>query len=96
MSLLGTFTQQPNEVMDYDLDFSNWLPIGDTVSSVTLSVSPSMTMPPSYAINASGTVVKVWVYAGGVNGTTYKITARATTAEFRVKEAEIKVKVKEI
>ena len=39
-------------------------------------------------------VVKVWV-GGGTDGTTYKITATVTTQGNRVKQAEIKVKVKE-
>lgn len=96
MALLGTYTQQPNEVLDYDLDFSEWMPSTDTVASATIAVTPTMTTPPSYAINAARTKVKVWVYAGGVDGTTYKITVRATTTEFRVKEAEIKVRIKEV
>ncbi len=31
MAILGTFTQQPAEVLDYDIDFSQWLPEADYV-----------------------------------------------------------------
>jgi Fe-S cluster assembly iron-binding protein IscA len=40
--------------------------------------------------------VKVWVYAGGTSGVTYKVTVLATTNDSRVKEAELKVKIKEV
>ena len=96
MALLGTFTQQPNEVLDYDLDFDDWLPTADYIDSVELFVTPTMPTPPSYAIAPSSTRVKVWVYAGGTSGTAYKFTVRATTNDQRVKEAEIKVRIKEV
>ena len=50
MAILGTFTQQPNEVLDYDIDFSQWLPAADYVDSVVLLCEPAMPTPPSYAI----------------------------------------------
>ena len=95
MALLGTFTQQPNEVLDYDIDFSEWLPTADYVGSVVLLCSPAMPTPPSYAISPNSERVKVWVYAGGTDGTSYKLTIRATTNDQRVKEAEIRVRIKE-
>jgi hypothetical protein len=96
MAILGTFTQQPNEVLDYDIDFSQWLPEADIVDSVVLTVAPSMPTPPSYAIAPNSERVKVWVYAGGTNGQTYKFTVRATTNDLRVKEAEFRVRIKEV
>lgn len=96
MAILGTFTQQPNEVLDYDIDFVDWMPAGDVITSAELTVEPSMPTPPSYAINPAGTKVKVWVYAGGTNGLVYKFTVRATTSDSRVKEAEIRVRIKEV
>ena len=46
------------------------------------------------AFNLEDGVVKVWT-TGGTDGTTYKITATVTTQGSRVKQAEIKIKVKE-
>lgn len=94
MAVVGKPTRQPNEVQDYDIDFSEWMPSGDTIASVALSCSPTATIPPSYAV--SGKVVKVWTYQSMVAGTTYKITVSVTTNDGRVKEAELLVKVKEI
>lgn len=95
MAILGTFTQQPNEVLDYDIDFSEWLPPADYVESVVLLCEPDMPTPPSYAISPNTERVKVWVYNGGTNGVAYKLTVRATTNDQRVKEAEIRVRIKE-
>ena len=93
MAIVATVLQQPMDVQDYDLDFSEWMPTTDTVASAAISCDPAMAVPPSYAI--SSPYVKVWVYQGGVSGAVHKITVRATTAEGRVKEVEMRVKIKE-
>lgn len=96
MSLVGTVKQQPNDVQDYDIDFSEWFPVEDTITEAVVSVAPAMPIPPSYAIAPNGKRVKVWIYAGGTSGTTYQVTVRATTNDGRVKEVELKVKIKEV
>lgn len=96
MSLVGTVKQQPNDVQDYDIDFSEWFPADDVITDAFVDVTPAMPVPPSYAISPDGKRVKVWVYAGGVSGTTYQITVRAATNDGRVKEVELRVRIKEI
>jgi len=96
MSLIGTAKQQPNDVQDYDIDFSEWFPVDDFITSAEVDVSPSMPTPPSYAISPDGKRVKVWVYNGGTSGVTYQVTVRATTNDGRVKEVELRVKIKEV
>ena len=87
---------QPNDVNDYDLSFDEWFPAGDVITSVVMSCAPVMVTPPTHAIAPGGRTVKVWVYAGGVHLTTYKITVRAITSDGRAKEVELIVKVKEV
>jgi len=94
MPIVGTVYPQPNDVTDYDIDFSEYFPPDDTIVSVVLSCTPAMPVPPSYAINSPA--VKVWVYAGKVHKTDYKITARAITNDGREKEAELVVKCREV
>lgn len=96
MSVVGTVRQQPNDVQDYDIDFSEWFPVDDRIVSASISVSPAMPTPPSYAISPSGQVVKVWVYEGGTSGTTYQVSLKATTNDGRVKEVELRVRIKEV
>ena len=101
MMILGTFTKQPNEVLDYDIDFSDFLPTVDSVASVakTIETNPdplavTTLVLGANSISASGKVVKQWVSAG-TDGQTYKIQLTITSVGGRVKEAEFRVKVKE-
>lgn len=94
MAIIAKLYPQPNDTQDYDIDCSEWLPAGDNVQSVVLTCVPAMPNPPMYSIN--GQKVKVWIYSGGVNGTTYKITVRPTSVAGRSKEGEIIVKIKEV
>jgi hypothetical protein len=88
MALIGKFTQQPRDTLDYDIVCS-WLPTGDFVTAVDLSVAPAG-LNVSYAIN--GRTVKIWAY-GGTSGTTYKVTALVSSNGYRTKETEMKIKV---
>lgn len=98
MAILEKYEQQPGERLDYDIDFDTLFlsALGDTApgpAGVEVFAQPaSITIDDFELIQGK---VKVWV-TGGVSGTTYKITARVTTAAGRVKEAEIAVKVKEV
>lgn len=97
--ILATITQQPNDRIDYDVDFSEWFPVGDIVNDAMVTVSPV-----GLSVNSSVTHprVKVWV-TGGTTGSTYKITvlgkASVTLTEpgnaNRYKEVELKVKIKD-
>ncbi len=96
MSVVGSVKQQPNDVQDYDIDFSEWFPSDDVITSAAISVGPVMPTPPSYAISPDGKSVKVWVFAGGESGVKYQVTVRAATNDGRVKEVELRVSIKEI
>ena len=95
MTILAKFEKQPADVQDFDIDFTEWLTgMSDTAAGpggVTVVADTGLTI---LAFTLSNGIVKVWT-AGGTDGTTYKITATITTAGSRVKQAEIKVKVKE-
>ena len=93
MPLVGSATQQPSDIHDYDVDFSTWFPPGDNIISATVTASPAMPQPPSTAIN--GLTVKVWVYDEGTSGLTYTLTLRAITSDGRQKEVELQIKVRE-
>lgn len=89
--ILATFTKQPADVQDYDIDFNDYLTgMSDTGASASVTAEAGITID-SHALNSG--VVKVWV-SGGTDGT-YKITVTLTTTGGRVKQAEVKIKVKE-
>lgn len=93
--VLAAVTQQPSDVRDYDIDFDQWFPAGDTIVQAVVVASPAMPEAPSTAIAPSGRRVKVWVYDGGTDGLTYTLTLKASTNDGRVKEVELAVTILE-
>lgn len=100
--ILGRFLKQPAEVLDYDIDFSEFLPEGDALSfagdppvptPLDVVVSPSgLTLGPTFVVG--GKIIKQWL-SGGTDGTTYKVTVTATSNAGRVKQIEFSVRVKD-
>ena len=93
-------SKQPNEVLDYDIDCSEWLAPGDYLDILTpavVSVTPTGSVG-NLTVSSSSmttTVLKLWL-TSGVAGTKYKVQARVSTTGGRVKEFEMYVKVKEL
>ena len=105
--MLGTFIKQPAEVVDYDVDFSEYFPSGDSIDATggvpndyEVIVSSVSETTPSLVVGFSKVieddlVFKQWI-SGGTNGVTYKVTIRVTSNGGRVKEVEFRIKVKDI
>lgn len=92
-TILGKFIKQPAEVLDYDVDFTDWFSNRtDTPSTFEVTAEAGITVVGS---SISGNIVKV-VLSGGASGTRYKTTVRLTTALSLVKEADFQVLVKEV
>lgn len=103
---MQTFTKQPSDVLDYDIDMSEWFEdmVGDDIQSVVVSASGTGIAPdlvlgpdvlPEYQLIDSPSVsFKVWV-GGGVDGKTYKVTSKIVTGAGREKEIDFKIKVKD-
>jgi hypothetical protein len=92
-AVLGKFDKQPAEILDYDVDFTDWFANRtDSPSSHTATADAGITI---VSATRTGNVVKV-ILSGGVSGTTYKVTVRMTTTAALVKEADFAVKIKEV
>lgn len=91
--ILGTFSKQPVEVLDYDIDCSEWLVSDDALASATAVVDTAGLTVDSVLISSPR--VKVWL-SGGTNGATYKVTVTITTDDGRVKQVEFRVRVKDV
>ncbi|CDS48906.1 Phage protein [Polaromonas sp. CG9_12] len=95
MPILAKFEKQPADEQDYDISFVDWLAaLSDTApgpNSVLATADPGITLSD---VSLRDGVVKVWL-SGGSDGTTYKVTVTLTTVNGRIKQVEIKVKVKE-
>jgi hypothetical protein len=95
MAIIGTITQQPVDVLDYDIDVTALVEGGDAIASVVATVTPSGELEVS-PIETSDTLVKLWIGPDGVAGTTYKIEVTVTTDNGRIKQDELRVKIKEV
>lgn len=98
MAILGTFTMQPADEWDYDLDYSEWLPDGDSLSS---TVAPSVTILPAEELVIESVTrdydnkrVKIWL-SGGVDGQSYKVEVTTRSSEGRVRQDEFYVVVRD-
>lgn len=76
---METYTKDPQSVLDYNVDWSQWL------GSDTISISSFSVLPAGLTLGASSktpTVTTIWVSDGVVNNT-YTITNTIITANGR-------------
>lgn len=95
VAILGRYYKQPDEALDYDVDFTDWfVDRADSPASfvVELEAGADLVVDSS---NRSGNVVRI-ILSGGTSGTSYKVTVRLTTTDLVTKEADFIVKVKAV
>jgi hypothetical protein len=106
--ILATFEQQPLELKDYTISYTEWLaPVSDRISDVETSVARitsrqgAIGMAPAttdFEVNSASHTddsVTVWV-KGGTSGYSYKVTLLVTTEGGRVSEAELQFNVRDV
>lgn len=95
--IIGKYTQQPADVLDYDIDYADpddpFLSSGDSISGVT-AVPDIVGLTVVGTVIDSGTKVKAFV-SGGANGISYKVTVTVTTLLGRTKQDEIRIRIKD-
>jgi len=96
MSALTLVRKTPADVLDYDVDFTRWLPDGDVIvgASAVIEVEDP---PVTFVIDQtvfSEAVVRVWV-SGGVDDEEGEISVVATTQGGRVKTACFRLRIVE-
>lgn len=88
---LETIRQQPADRRDYDIGFDEWWPDGDPIQSVVVSCVPATGLTLGYA--TLGQSLKVWIGPGAAG--VYSVQAIATSVQGRVKDIDLKVRIKE-
>jgi hypothetical protein len=69
----------PAAVLDYQMDWSNWLASGETISSADVTADAGITVNPNgKSTGTSGGVVTFWL-GGGTAGMSYIVTVTVTT-----------------
>lgn len=81
MSVLAKYVKTPGERKRYQIDYTNWLDTGESVTGVTFAID-KVTTPPlvidGVQVLPSGVGVQYYA-SGGVDGTNYVVTATLTT-----------------
>lgn len=97
---IGSITKQPAEVLDYDIDFSEWLRAGDTLETINVDITrldgvaiSTDDLATKYVINSTP-IAKVWLEKG-LGGQSYKVEVTTTTREGRTKQVELRARVRD-
>ena len=104
---MTTFTKQPRDVLDYDVDMREWFESipGDDIESVEVLITsaselvPTLIAGPSHhpalvLMGSEPNRFKLWL-GGGTEYVDYTVTCIVTTEQDRKKEVEFKVKVRD-
>ena len=77
---MSTFIKDPDANLDYKVDWSSWLPDGDTIASAQWIVPDELTAGQQTNDDTSATV---WL-SGGTARQRVQVTCRITTTQGRV------------
>lgn len=95
MAVIGSYVQQPADRMDYDVDCTDLVDDdADSIASAVVTVTPATGLTVNSVVNPAHTGVKVWAGPGAVG--TYKAEVTVTTTLGRIKQDELKIRVKEV
>ena len=89
MTPAAVFLKDPAAVLDYSLDFTDWLVEGEVLTAASWSVPGGLTKDSD---TFSSTSTTVWLSDGTV-GTDYTVTAQVSTAT-RTDERSVLIKVR--
>jgi hypothetical protein len=90
---VGAFIRKdPESVLDYTIDWSDFLNAGDTISSNTYTVDTGLTASSSTNTTTTTTVT----LSGGTAGTVYTVKCSITTSASRTAIRRFRVKCEEL
>jgi hypothetical protein len=90
---MPSYKKDPDAVLDYKVDWTAWLPAGDTITAATFTAdSVDLTIDSSSHTSATATV---WL-SGGVLDAKYSITNHITTTEGREDDRTFSVTIKQL
>ena len=95
---VGVYIEKdPYAVLDYSLDFTNWLPSGDTISSATITAETISgdAAPLVVDTNSHTTVVATGYLSGGTAGNIYNVEYKINTANGLKDSRNLRIKVVE-
>jgi len=77
--------KDPNATLDFKVDWSEWLDVGESVTAATWLVPSGLTeeTSPPYGQLTDATSSTIWL-SGGEAGGAYLVTCRVTTSSDRI------------
>jgi len=81
------FLKDPDAVLDYVFDWSDWLADGETISSHEISIETGITKDSDSADDDS---VTVWL-SGGTAGEEYTVACKIVTSDSRTDERSMNI-----
>lgn len=88
---MSAYLKDPAAVLDYAVDWNDWLAVGETITAVDVVVPAGLTE--GATTNAAG-VVTVWL-SGGTADVDYTVTFHITTSAARQDERSIRILVRD-
>lgn len=85
------FKKDPDAVLDYQWDWSDWLATGDTISSYTVTPDTGLTLDDD---SNDSTSVTAWL-SGGTAGAIYNVVCNIVTTGGREDDRTIVIEVEE-
>lgn len=85
------FTKDPDAILPYQVDWSDWMPAGDTLTDSEWEADAGITVDSD---TNTTTVTTIWL-SGGAVGAVYSLTNHVTTAGGREDDRTITVTIRE-
>lgn len=94
MSANNRFTKDPDAVLDYTIDWSDWLATGDTISTSSWSVESGSGLT-NDSDEKTTTTTTIWLSGGTVADDYYDVINTIVTDDGRTDERTLKIRVQE-
>ena len=79
MTPLARYIKDPDAVLPYSIEWSSWVPDGETMSTAVWAIDSPSTPTLEIDSSALASTLATVVLSGGTAGTTYIVRCRATT-----------------
>lgn len=89
--MIDILKKDPDAVLDFGFDWSDWLATGETISTSEWTVEDGITKDSDTNDTTKSTI---WL-SGGTAGITYELTNTITTSASRTDERSMKIRVVE-
>lgn len=91
---MDIYTKDPDATLDFAIDWSANLVAGDTIIGATWTVPAGLTQPSTPVASVVGAKAIVWL-AGGTVGQVHSVGCRIVTAQGRIDERAIIIRISE-